>query len=516
MGATISSILSVSGDYMSLNPTTTASATLHKPAEAGTETPRLAQEDQGSNTPQDPYAGVVFIERMKFHDDEEEMLRPRKLRKLRAGMLFSSAVGGTACPEEDGQGDEGQGGEDKDEQEVSTSDTFSSPLVGLITPSYPFRFTFSVPRAEVEVELPEQGWQVDGPGELSFGDRADSHSSDEGIFHSFGSFSTVSHVAELDERVYGPGSGAPSLYDELASLDELTLESDDETSTDDEDEGTYVFSAGDGRVYTALQHVGHRDSLDLHRERIRAVQGEAVVNWHLGSEEEYEDEEEWFDAEDGLLGEEGSGDDIPSENIADSPSPCSSATSCSTTSLGIQPFPPWAPSTHTQYLDLTGAFAPLNSTTPSQGVRHVTFFETPTRFGGDLGKVSPIAHNPLTPLHLLTNTGRPDVPSITLTPPTPHSTLFLEARLRERWPGYPYPPRIDRDRLFVRHSDFDLRGSSQRNKRAVHDRWEIVKRRRGRLQDALREKYGAGLEAWRLAQQETRGWTEWAWSGNEP
>ncbi|KAH8902573.1 hypothetical protein BR93DRAFT_972635 [Coniochaeta sp. PMI_546] len=424
----------------------------------------------------------------------------------------------------------------------------------LVLPCCAFTFTFSLPWVDYSSLAAEQHRQSCQPRELSVDGIADDDSSDSDAPDSSDYVEPSSNAAgldettsrsELEERVFDwmSRSSISHLNTSWLSFEDLSLNCDDDEGTradDEQSEGAGescadIFSADDSREYLPIQHLEHRDSLDLTRERIRKSKEEAIVDLLIGSDDE--DEDEWYDAAVGPV-REGSNDDTSSAGSIDDTSLSEDNFDASCTSEGDLADPPSSESSINgtrfstdgidrrdfQYPLLSpdttadDPFGPLNSNPtsptsslipfppfdPGQGVPHPVFSPTILRYAGGLGNVSPYP-TPSPP-----HTGA-DIPSLTLTPATPRTAISPEDRFRERWPGYRYPGRIDTGRLFVRESDRDLR-RRERMLAGVRDRWAVVRRRRQRFQDALREKVG-GLEAWRRAQRDTKAWADWAWSG---
>lgn len=436
------------------NTTGENSSAPEKAAAAGIETAMPAIEGQVPDPSSNPYARAAYVSMVKSHDDEEERLRPRKFRKLRRG-LFSSATDEMACARGKGVDDaEAEGGEDDDEGEGSSSESLPSAAVEIEPPIYRFTFTSPVPAARAGC-----------PGEVSPCDAADNQSC-EGALKLVGSFLIAPQVAGSDEELFDDVDIAPASDDELASLEELMLGFDDETSHYDENNGVCV-SPADG----SFQYIKGENWPRLHPEGKIDLEFEEAVALFLGSDKEDEDTDEWFDAEEGSV-EKASSDDTPSEG---------SVTTCPT------------PTT------------PSPAPDPSPSGRRVTFSDKTAQFGGNIGNVALVLRTPPPRPQLTVATGPGSPPSITITPPTPRR---IGACLHGR-----HPRRQDTTRLFVRNADWDLRGSQERNRRAVRDRWAVVKRRRTRLEEALRPRVGE-MGAWMLAEEASRRWSEWAWRGD--
>ena len=429
-------------------------------------------------------------------DYEGDHICPRKILKIQAGDIWSSSqYDRTVRIGEKGEMKaEIDEGETSQEADVPTADD----PAGLVPSIY------SLANSPVLDDASSDCWSLGSVGYIATA----LPSVGEGIYR-----------CELEAGVE-PNNTRRSLYDELASMDELM---EDESDSGEEDD------YGDDADYKSAQYAEPGELLSLKRESLqeKTAGGLLIVCDDL-------DEDEWFDAEDGMSEETPSSPSSSIGNTSSSPSSHSSISSSinnapassppSSTSSTSSLFGPVCPP---RKLNARGTArpaplanakpcSPRSSTTtrPTQKptVQRLTFSPEAHRYAGALGSVAPVA---ITPLSIPTTSPSqhlpqsspvmvPSIPTINLIPPTPRYTTF------ELFPRYRRT--TDTTRLYVRERDREVKGARARREREVQERWELVKRRRGRYMDALGRRLG-GLDAWRRVRVETAGWDEWASSG---
>lgn len=223
--------------------------------------------------------------------------------------------------------------EELEEDVVPRQNTPHYHSASLEPPRGAFTFTFSLPWVDYSSLAAEQHRQSCRPRELSVDGTADDELSNSDSLDSFDYVEPLSNAAGLDEtassselegRVFEwmSRSSMSHLNTSWLSFEDLSLNCDDEGARlDDENTGDScadIFSAGDSREYLPIQHLEHRDSLDLTRERIRTSNEEAIADLLLVSHDE--DEDEWYDAKQGPVREGSIGDTFSVGSIDDTSS----------------------------------------------------------------------------------------------------------------------------------------------------------------------------------------------------